>query len=294
MKKIVKISTAIFCAAIVFILSLNFASAAEVLHKGEGIYQFEEPTGKTADPINIHYYRPKNWKNGDKIFVAFHGSERKPQFFINGLKKVAEQKNFLLICPEFSNKKYPKEDYHHGYIFEKNKIRPKNEWLFNVTNRIIDDAKKRTGATKSKIIFFGHSAGSQFVSRYVFLADKIEADRIIAANAGIYTPPDESVNYPHGLKNSPITEKDMKRAYKQDLIILLGEKDIIRNVKDFPKGPVIDKLGLTRLERGKNFFALSKKKAEELGTKFNWRLSTVPNVGHSGITMAKVALKYLN
>lgn len=284
MKNFFKISTAIFCAAIFFILSLNFASAAEILHKGEGIYKFEEPTGKTSDPIDVYYYRPKNWKNGDKIFVAFHGSERKAKWFINGLKKIAEQKNFLLICPEFSKAKYPGDrNYNYGHVLVKNKITPKNEWTYNTANRIIDDLKIRADAKKSKIILFGFSAGSQFVSRYIFFADKIKADKIISSSARRYMFPDENMKYPDGLKNSPITEKDLKRAYKQNVMIMVGENDkkiVTRN--------------LNRLEHGKKFFEDSKKKAEELRTKFNWKFLTVPNVGHNGIRMAKVALKYLD
>ncbi len=86
----------------------------------------------------------------------------------------------------------------------------------------------------------------------------------------------------------------MKRAYSQKTIILLGEKDVSRTGKGFPKSGMDDKQGLNRFERGKNFFDLSKKKAEELKTKFNWQLKTVPNVGHSGVKMARAALKYVD
>ena len=278
MNKFFKISTAIFCAAIFFIFSLNFANAAETLQKGEGIYKFEEPTGKTSDPIDVYYYRPKNWKDGDKIFVTFHGSGRKGKPFITGLKKIAEQKNFLLISPEFTKEKYPHDrNYNHGNVLINKKITPRSEWTYNTVNRIIDDLKIRAGAKKSKIIFFGFSAGSQFMSRYIFLADKIKADRVISASARSYMFPDENKNYPTGLKNSPVTKKDLKRAYKQDVIIMVGDKDIKVN----------------RLDLAKDFFEQSKKKAEELGAKFNWRLVIVPNVGHSRIKMAKAALKYL-
>lgn len=295
MKKFFLPAANIFFAAIFFVFSMNFASAEEDLHIGKGVYQFSEPTGKTSEPITIHYYRPKNWKNGDKIFVEFHGSDRHPQYFINALPKFAEKKNFLLICPEFTQKKYPHMAYYnYGHVLEKGKLTPKEQWTYNTVNRIVDDVIKRTGATKSKIIFFGHSAGGQFVHRYLFLADEIKADKIIAANAGTYLMPDENVNFPHGLKKIPVDKKILKRAYKHDLIILLGEKDIRRDSKGFPKSPAADKQGVNRLERGKNFFAQSKKKAEEIGAKFNWKLITVPNVGHGGVSMSKASMKYLD
>lgn len=288
MKDFCRVSAAIFFALIFFV---NIAHAAEILPTGEGIYKFAEPTGKTDSPIDIYYYRPKNWKDGDKIFVAFHGSGRKAQPFITGLKKIAEQKNFLLICPEFTQEKYPHDNsYNYGRVIVSKKITPENEWTYNTANRIIDDVKSRTGATNSKVTFFGHSAGGQFMNRYIFLADKIKADRVIAANSGTYIMPDENINYPHGLKKVAAAQKNLKRAYKHDVIILLGEKDISRKA---PKSPTIDKLGLNRLERGKNFFAMSREKAAEIGAKFNWKLITVPNVGHARIKMAKNALKYM-
>ena len=291
MNRFFKISADVFIAVIVFIVSLNFANAAENLHKGTGVYQFAESTGKTDDPIIIYYYYPKNWKNGDKIFVVFHGMGRNAEPFMNGLKTDAEEKNFLLICPEFTNTKYNGSSYYNfGHVIEKKKITPSTEWTYNVVNRIIDDVKKRAGATKSKVIFFGHSAGGQFIHRYVFLADEIKADKIFSANAGTYMMPDENINFPYGLKRVPIAEKNLKRAYGKKVIILLGEEDIKRTTKTFPKSVAADKQGFTRLERGKNFFAQSKSKAEELGTKFNWQLITVPKVGHEGVAMARAAL----
>ena len=295
MIKLFKISANIFIAGIFLLVSLNFANAAENLQKGTGVYKFAEPTGANSDPINIHYYYPEKWKNGDKIFVVFHGSSRNAENFIKGLKTYAEEKNFLLICPEFTNKKYPYSRYYNfGHVLSKSKLTPTNEWTYNTANRIIDDVKKRAGASKSKIIFFGHSAGGQFIHRYLFLADKIKADKIISANAGTYMMPDENINFPYGLNKVPAAEKNLKRAYAKNVIVLLGEEDIKRTAKNFPKSAAADKQGMTRLERGKNFFAQSKAKAEELGTKFNWQLITVPKIGHNGVLMAIAALEYID
>lgn len=276
--------------AIIFITSINFALAAESLHVGEGVYQFAESAGFNKEPINIYYYRPKNWKVGDKILVEFHGIDRNPQLFTKNLHRQAEQKNFLLICPEFTKAKFPgNKFYNYGNVLNPKK----SEWTYNVANRIIDDLKNRTGSSKSKIIFFGHSAGGQFLHRYLFFADKIKADKIIAANAGLYFMPDENTNFPHGMKNTSVTDRELKRAYSQDVIIMLGENDVNRDSKYFPKSAKDDKQGLTRFERGKNFFAKSQVKAKRLGTKFNWRLVKVPNVGHDGLKMIKQAMRYI-
>ena len=280
-----------FAAIIILFASMNVTFAAENLKIGAGVYQFEESSGANKNPIDVFYYRPKNWQDGDKIFVIFHGMDRNSESFIKGLKKSADAKNILLICPKFTKHKFPGNTY---YNYGNVKNGDKNQWTYNVANRIIDDAKKRAGASKSKIILFGHSAGGQFLHRYLFLADKIKADLVIAANAGTYLLPDENVNYPYGFKNISAGTKEMKRAYAQKTIILLGESDVNRTYRGFPKTPADDKQGLNRFERGKNFFNKSQKKAKELKTKFNWRLVTVPNVGHNSIKMANAALKYID
>lgn len=301
MKKIFLFAISI-CFITVLIISLNFANAAEDLSKGSGVYQFAETTGVNNEPINIYYYRPQNWKVGDKIFVIFHGQDRGASVFINGTKNIkglaedAESKNVLLICPELTKEKYPGDRYYNfGFVMTNHykTLNPRSQWTYNVVNRIIDDVIKRTNSNKSKIILFGHSAGGQFMHRYLFFADKLKADRVIAANSGVYFMPDENVAFPRGLKNVPITDKELKRAYKKDAIILLGENDVKRT-RSFPQTPADDKQGLNRLERGKNFYAKTVLKAQEIGVKLNWQLITVPDVGHSGIKMARRALKYID
>ncbi|MBR6013330.1 MAG: alpha/beta hydrolase [Selenomonadaceae bacterium] len=294
MNKFFRFCTSIFVTIIIFVASINFSSAAENLHTGTGVYKFADSSGVNDDPINVYYYRPKNWKKGDKIFTYFHGSGRHSQGFIRGMKALADKKNFLIVGPEFTQAKFPGDrSYNYGRVRIKNKITPKTEWTYNTVNRIIDDVKSRTDSPNSNVVFFGHSAGSQFIHRYLFFADKIKADKIIAANAGTYLMPDENIRFPFGLKNVPTAKKNLKRAYSSDVIILLGENDVKNTARGFPKSKIIDGQGLNRLERGKNFFAKSKAKAEEMGVEFNWRLITVPKVGHSSVRMAKNVLKYI-
>lgn len=291
MKKFFKITISSVAAVIILLTSLSVTLAAENLKIGAGVYQFEESSGANKEPMDVLYYRPKNWHDGDKILVIFHGMDRHPEYFIKGLKKDADAKNILLVCPKFTKYKFPGNKYYnYGNVGKEDK----NQWTYNIANRIIDDVKTRAGATKSKVILFGHSAGGQFLHRYLFLANKINADLVIAANAGSYLLPEENVNYPYGFKNVAAGTKEMKRAYGQKTIILLGESDISRTGKGFPQTPSDDKQGSNRFERGKNFFAQSQKKAAELKTKFNWQLATVPNVAHNAVKMAKAALKYVD
>jgi len=47
--------------------------------------------------------------------------------------------------------------------------------------------------------------------------------------------------------------------------------------------------GIHRFERGNYFYETARNKANQLNTSFNWRLQTVPSVGHSNNNMAPTA-----
>lgn len=296
MKKFFKSAIIFFVFMIFQGIFINSVFAEKFLPTGESAYLLDEISGVNSDPIKIHFFRPINWKDGDKIFIFFHGSDRGAKARIKGLKKDAAEKNILLICPEFTKEKYPGNRYYsYGNImYGKNYLKsvPKDEWTINAVNRIIDDVKNKTGAKKSKIIFFGHSAGGQFMHRYLLFSEKIKADLVIAANSGFYTMPDENENFPYGIKNVPVTEKSLKKAFEQNVIIMIGEKDIERK-KISMRPEKADAQGLNRMERGKKFFSESKEKAAKIHAKFNWKFVMVPKVGHTGNSMARYAFKFI-
>ena len=47
--------------------------------------------------------------------------------------------------------------------------------------------------------------------------------------------------------------------------------------------------GVHRFDRGNFFYNMAKDKADQLGVTFNWRLQTVPEVGHSNTKIAPIA-----
>ena len=74
------------------------------------------------------------------------------------------------------------------------------------------------------------------------------------------------------------------------MYVLLGEEDVIQD-EGFARGDFFDKQGSTRFERGKNFYKIGKNEAGRLGLDFNWKLVTVPHVGHSTLGMLPTALR---
>jgi hypothetical protein len=139
---------------------------------------------------------------------------------------------------------------------------------------------------------FGHSAGAQFVHRFIEFMPKARATIAVAANAGWYTTLDESVKFPYGLKGAPLGLDGMKPALKHQLVIMLGADDVDPKDSSLQRDDQTDKQGENRLARGLNFFHTAQ---EAVGNSapFNWQLVIVPGVSHDHSGMAKAALPLL-
>ena len=293
------ISAVILCAG--FLLSSpshNRSAESAGLPVGKSSYGFVEQTGVTSDPIRIYAYRSAGWKPGKVIVVVFHGSNRNAKNYRSGWVGPAEDNNLLIICPEFTQAKYPGIRYYNtGNIMDRMSgngiLQPQSRWVFPAIDRIINDIKTRTGAQESPVVVFGHSAGAQMVHRYAIFGGRTDACLIMPANAGWYTMPDTKVSFPYGLGGVPVSREKLVSAFAKPVVVLLGEEDNKRNAK-LRTTPKADRQGLNRLARGKNFFKTAKIKAAELGVPFNWKLVTVPKVGHQGAKMANAAVKVIN
>ena len=258
---------------------------------GKCVYQFEEKTGVTDDPINVHYFRPETWKPGNDIAFVMHGVNRDAERYLEDWTTYANEKNILVVCPEFSNEKYPGSIYYNtGNIMNNGEIQDKKDWVFSAIDRIVDDVKTKFDSLNSKTLLYGHSAGAQIVHRYAIFDDGTNFDLIISANAGWYTMPDNAIYFPYGVGGIPISNEQWRTIFSKPLVVLLGEEDIIRD-SNLRVTAEADAQGENRLERGKSFYEKMKSKAKELGFEFNWKLSTVPQVGHSDYRMAKSAVE---
>ena len=275
------------------LLSASVAFARE-LPVGESNYDMEEPTGATSAPITVYCYRAANWSPGRPIVFVFHGMNRNAEEYRASWEGFADTDGLLIICPEFTDAKYPGSRYYNtGNIMDKTNgkghLQPKDEWVFPVVDRVIRDVKERMGAGNSPVAVFGHSAGAQMVHRYALFGGPTEAALIMPANAGWYTMPDENVRFPYGLDGVPLSDEELAAAFAKPVVILLGDADTKRT-ENLRQTPEADAQGMNRLERGKNFFAIAQEKAIEMGVPFNWQAATVAGVGHNGAAMADAAL----
>lgn len=280
------------CCVFSLLNSFSTHTTAEPLETGKGSFRFKTQGKKT---IRVWYYKPDSPADTVPIVFVMHGVKRNGEDYRDTWIRHAKQGCFLLLVPEFSKKDYPgSAGYNLGNMFSPSgKKNKEKEWSYTVIEHLFDHVKKISGSTVSAYSMYGHSAGAQFVQRFVMFKPKARIQTAIAANAGWYTMPMNNIKFPYGLKGSGKQLKDMSASFDKNLIILLGDKDIDENHKHLRKTAKAMKQGRHRFARGRSFYRIAKKAAQTLGAPFHWTLKIVPGVGHSNSAMSAHAAKLL-
>jgi archaellin len=275
---------------------VSFAHAADTLNAGVGSFIFKDYQGNQGKPIIIWYYMPKVFKANMQVVFVMHGVKRNGQKYRDSWIKYAEQKKFLLLVPEFSEQHYPgSRQYNLGNMFSPSgKPKAKSKWTYTAIEHIFDYVRNTANLKAESYSIYGHSAGAQFVHRLVLFLPDARINTSISANAGWYTMPTKRFEFPYGLKKSPISLKQLKNAFKQNLIVLLGDKDTDENHKHLRKTREAMAQGKHRFARGINFFKSAKRETARLKVPLNWKVKTVEGVSHSNLRMAEAAAKLIS
>ncbi|MDT0593335.1 hypothetical protein [Glaciecola petra] len=262
---------------------------------GKHLFLFTQWQGPA---IKVWAYKPKAYNQHTKVLFVMHGTNRDADRYRDEWADHAEQNNILLIVPQFSREDFPGADgYNLGNMFAAGSdYQSKNikaQWSYSAIEPLFSYVKRAYQNTQSTYMMYGHSAGSQFVHRFIYFVPEARASKIISANAGWYTMPNFELNFPYGLKNTTATQADITKALQKPLLVLLGEDDNDPNHRSLRKAEQAMLQGPHRLARGHTFFAQAQLKAHTQNIDFEWQLVTVPNVGHQNGLMAKAAIEYL-
>lgn len=286
---------------------------------GSGVFLIDGGPQKTRETINIYYHKPENYTEDSNILIVIPGAGRNADSYRDAWIAVAEEHSVLVIVPKYIEEAYPFEAYHLCGLIKNTNLRTtveyvqntniakldetaftfevntnSTEWIFNDFDRIFDVVKKETASTQSTYDLFGHSAGGQILHRLAIFQPESKVNRIIAANSGFYTLPSFEKSLPFGIKDTPIKQTDLKKAFEKKLVLLLGELDNEQETGGTLLHSIsANEQGGHRLERGKYFYNFSKDKAKNLGAKYNWKVKIVPNIGHNHRGMGKVAAEIL-
>ncbi|MCC2099377.1 MAG: hydrolase, partial [Hyphomicrobiales bacterium] len=167
---------------------------------------------------------------------------------------------------------------------------PSPAWSFTAMERAVHIAAQATGARGETFLLYGHSAGGQFVHRYIMVTGGKRIIGAVAANSGWYLWPDSLRRYPYGTDGY---QRNLRQAFATKLTILAGERDNNPEAAHLARSDNAMAQGKTRLERAKNFFAAARAAAKRRGNIFNWRFATVPDAGHSNRMMSGAAARIL-
>jgi pimeloyl-ACP methyl ester carboxylesterase len=253
------------------------------------------PVGPDNAPMWVWYYRPAGLRANDRVLFVMHGVLRNADLYRDDCIRLAQEYRVLLVVPEFSRALFPTNpSYNYGNLEdEAGAALPPSHSSFAVIDRIFDQIRPLTPVERDSFTIFGHSAGAQFVHRYLTLYAPKRVEAAVSANAGSYILPLPSEEYPFGVKDRAVSEADLKALFARRHHIFLGEADNDPNDDHLPKEPSAMRQGAHRLERGRRYFEIAEAEALRLGTPFNWQLTTVPNVGHEGGLMAAAAAPHL-
>jgi poly(3-hydroxybutyrate) depolymerase len=261
---------------------------------GAGAFAFTPDVARPLHKLKVWTYRPDGFGPNNPIVFVMHGVRRNGENYRDAWIPLSRARSFLLVVPEFPKDEYPGEAYQRGNITDRaGKPVPPERWTFNVIEKLFDHVKTLTESKAEKYYLYGHSAGGQFVQRFVLFMPEARYARAIAANPGYYTFPIQNVNYPYGLKGTPVANQLDPVVFARDFVLLLGAEDTNQGDPNLRKTPEADAQGLTRFARGINYFQTATRVAETAHVKFNWRLVTVAGVGHSNTKMAPSAAREL-
>lgn len=260
----------------------------------QGDTRYEMPI-ENGVPLPLWTHKPDGIALDAPVLIVMHGNSRDADRYLHQWRDLSDQYGFYLIVPEFSRANYRgSRQYHLGHVVDpKGKVRPKSEWSFSYIEQAFDFYRAQYNITTTDYSIYGHSAGSQFVHRFLYHLPESRAKQFVAANAGWYTMPDAAQEWPYGLGSSLVTEAMLKHALGRPVLVLLGDQDIDPENTSLRKTSEAMLQGPHRFARGHHFFAAAQTRAAVLDTPFTWKMAVVPDVAHDNRGMALAAARYL-
>ena len=259
----------IYTIICVFLMMLGIVPLAQAssLPSGDGEFLLDIPQGQ----MRVFTYVPDTFAPDSPVLIVMHGVKRDADRYRDTWRDIAAKTNTLLLVPEFSNEMWPKSwGYNVGNMQTKGgqKI-PRDAWSFTAIERAFDKAVALFGSTPSGYKLYGHSAGAQFVHRFIMFTGGPRVERAVVANAGWYTLPRKADTFPYGLDGIDVADETLREAFSVPLTILLGEDDNDPNSKYLRRTPEALAQGAHRLARGASYLAAAQLTAQQMNATLN-------------------------
>lgn len=261
------------------------AEAAKIM------YRF---TSWDGPPIRVFVTRPVELAPDAPVVFVLHGDERNALHDRDRWHELANEHEFLLVVPEFSERHFPgARNYELGAVFDTDgQLKPESEWTYSAIEAIFNDLQIRYGVTTTAYSVYGEFEGAQFAERFVLHVPGARVDHVVAADAGWYLMPDFDVAWPYGLQGSAVDEAHLAAALRSPFTVLLNADDAGPDPY-LRRTPEAMTQGDSRLARGRAFFAAAQEEAARLDVPFNWHLETVEGEDPAGQLLVPAAVPIL-
>jgi poly(3-hydroxybutyrate) depolymerase len=280
----------ILCA---LLLQACMAWAGALVVGEPGNFVFTDKGYFADKPVTVYYYKARSAGPDARVMVVIHGAERQGSRMRDNWVPFAEKNRLIVLAPEFDEARFSSRLFNMGGI----ESRDRSQWSFQLVEHLFDFARADEGLSTPDYLLFGHSAGGQFVHRFMLLAEAPRVSVAVAANAGSYTMPvypglmDDK--FPYALDERIVSPDKLKQVFARKLVVLLGEADTQTDAANLPRARQAAVQGANRFERGSRFFAQAQAQAQKLGTPLAWERVTVPGVGHDSRRMSQAAARLL-
>ena len=260
------------------------------------------PSGPlSSKPVKVYYHIPSGDRSTMPILFSFHGDERNASDYRDYWISIANANGFMVFAPEFKEVDYYLNNgYQMGNVFvdsdnpSQATLNPTNAWTFSIIDPLFEDIKSKISGTQLSYDAWGHSGGAQFLHRFRFYLPNSKMKTAICSNAGWYTVPESTIDFPYGINKGQLSNSNLTIAFSKKLIVHLGLNDTDPNSNALRHNTTVDdQQGLYRLARGRYFFTKSQSISQALNVPINWQKYEVVGVGHDAQLMANDALKYL-
>ncbi|GEM_PF-748438 len=246
-------------------------------------------------PLRVYMVAPASLRADTRVVIVMHGLNRNAGDYIESWRLFVSLNNYLVLAPEFDDNYWPgSRSYNLGNMFTSSdgsgSLNPEEKWSFSLVEEVHAWVREGFGLADSLFDIWGHSAGAQFVHRMMLFKPKAKVRYAIPANAGWYTAPDPTIDYPYGVRHSrlSITTAELLDYTGKKLFVMRGTADTLRD-SDLNTSAKADAQGRNRYQRAGYFYGI--------GAAFNpalrWQLLDVPNIGHSQSGMAPAAQSLL-
>jgi tripeptide aminopeptidase len=283
-------SHVLVCAGAIMLATPALAKDCAPLAQGSSQIIF---AGWSGPKLPVYIHKPPSTGADSRIVFVMHGVQRDGDRYRDEWRDLADKYNLIIVVPTFGRKDFPTTgSYNLGNIVdEKGRQTPLSKWSFSALEPLFDEIVCRVGGKQKGYALYGHSAGGQFVHRYVAFADAPRLEAAVAANSGWYTMPSDAA-FPYGWGGDVVGLVTPAKALQRPLTILLGTDDIDRDDPNFRKTDEADRQGLTRLARGHGFLDGARTLAGKV-MPLGWKIAYAPGVGHDNGAMAPFAVPHL-